>query len=144
MTGKDLQKAVVDLARTLGWKVAHFPAMQGRDGIWRTAVAADGKGFPDLLLVRDRCIVVEIKGDGDRLRDEQADWLTAFRMAGIAAHVWTPASWETGEIERILTARKQDVRLGAPALPLTGPEREDVIGRLAEGFPPELLGGIPT
>jgi len=111
VTGKDLQKAVIDLARTLGWKVAHFSAMQGRDGIWRTPVAADGKGFPDLMLVRDRTIVVEIKGDGDRLRPDQKDWMTAFRMAGTAAHVWTPGSWDSGEIERVLTARSQEHRM---------------------------------
>ena len=126
MTGKDLQKLVIAKAHELGWKVAHFPPVRGMDG-WRSAVAADGKGFPDLLLLRDRQIIAEIKGDSDRLRSDQADWLTAFRMAGIAAHVWTPASWESGEIERVLTARTQDVRRGAPSLPLTGPEREAVI-----------------
>lgn len=112
VTGKDLQKYVIDLARTLQWKVAHFPPIQARDG-WRTPVAADGKGFPDLLMVRERQIVVEIKGDGDRLRPEQSDWLTAFRMAGIAAHVWTPSSWESGEVDRILTARTQKPPDGA-------------------------------
>jgi VRR-NUC domain len=73
-------------------------------------VAADGKGFPDLLLVRDRVIVAEIKGDSDRMRPEQREWLSAFRLAGVAAYVWTPESWRSGEIERILRAREQGRR----------------------------------
>jgi len=71
-----------------------------------------------MLLVRDRVIVAEVKGDSDRLRPEQRDWLTAFRMAGVAAHVWDPEAWRSGEVERILTARTQEVRRGAPELPL--------------------------
>jgi len=117
LKGRELQKAIIEMARQLGWKVAHTPPIATERG-WRTAVAADGKGFPDLVLVRDRLIVAEVKGDTDRLRPEQRDWLTAFRMAGISAHVWTPDSWRTGEVERILTARTQEVRRGAPELPL--------------------------
>jgi hypothetical protein len=106
LKGRELQKAIIELARRLGWKVAHTPPIATERG-WRTAVAADGKGFPDLVLVRDRVIVAEVKGDSDRLRPEQKQWLSAFRMAGIPAHVWTPQSWRSGEIERILKARSQ-------------------------------------
>ena len=104
--GRDLQRGIIDLARTLGWLVAHTPPIKTERG-WRTAVAADGKGFPDLLMLRDRIIVAEIKGDEDRLRPEQERWLTAFRMAGVAAFLWTPADWEGGEIDRVLRARSQ-------------------------------------
>ena len=62
-------------------KVAHFPAIQDVRGTWRTPVAADGKGFPDLLLVRDRVIAVECKGEKEPVRREQEAWLTAFRLA---------------------------------------------------------------
>jgi hypothetical protein len=104
--GRELQHAVIDMARRLGWKVAHTPPVSTDRG-WRTAVAADGKGFPDLLLVRDRVIVVEIKGT-DRLRPEQREWLTAFRMAGVPAYVWTPKEWASGDVERVLRARGQE------------------------------------
>jgi hypothetical protein len=106
LTGRELQDAVIDLARRLGWMVAHTPPVKSEHG-WRTPVRADGKGFPDLLLVRDRVIVAEIKGT-DRLSADQQRWLSAFRMAGIAAHVWTPQSWRSGEVERILRARSQE------------------------------------
>ena len=71
---------------------------------WRTAVAADGKGFPDLLLVREQVIVAEIKGDGDKLRPEQEAWLEAFSRAGVPSFVWTPEDWRSGEVERVLRA----------------------------------------
>lgn len=108
LKGRDLQRAIIDMARRLGWRVAHFASMQGRDGIWRTPAQADGKGFPDLVLVRDRVIVAEIKGDNDRLKPAQEEWLSAIRMAGIAAHVWTSKEWASGEVERILKARSQE------------------------------------
>lgn len=107
MKGRDLQHAIIDAARLTGWLVAHTPPIRTERG-WRTAVAADGKGFPDLLLLRERIIVAEVKGDEDRLRPEQAKWLSAFRMAGVAAYLWTPREWMSGEIDRILHARAQE------------------------------------
>lgn len=105
MNGRDLQKLVIAKARTRGWLVGHFPTIQGRNGIWRTPVAADGKGFPDLLLLRDRQLIVEIKGDGDRLRDEQETWLMAFRLAGVETYVWRTADWDSGAVNNILERR---------------------------------------
>lgn len=105
LTGRQLQHAVIDLARRTGWKVAHTPPVQTERG-WRTAVAADGKGFPDLLLVRERVIVAEIKGS-DRVSPEQRAWLDAFRLAGVPAYVWTPEEWASGAVEGILRARSQ-------------------------------------
>ncbi len=104
MKGRDLQRAIIDLARTLGWRVAHTPPIPTERG-WRTAVAADGKGFPDLLLLRDRVIAAEVKGTRDRLRPEQEEWLTAFRLAGCCAYVWTPAEWADGTVASTLAAR---------------------------------------
>lgn len=44
----ELQSAVIELARTLGYRVAHFRAARTAQG-WRTPVEADGAGFPDLV-----------------------------------------------------------------------------------------------
>lgn len=108
LKGRDLQRGIIDLAHRLGWMVAHFPPVPGYgERAWRTPVAADGKGFPDLLLVRDRLIVAEIKGT-DRLSPHQRRWLDAFRLAGTPAYVWTPKEWASGEVERILRARSQE------------------------------------
>lgn len=110
LSGKPLQKGIIDTARRLGWRVAHTPPVLTKHG-WRTAVAADGKGFPDLFLLRERAMVIEVKGDGDKLTKEQEVWLTAFRLAGIEAHVGTPALWLDGTIEEWLRERR---RVAAP------------------------------
>lgn len=106
MRGRDLQNGIIDLARTHGWLVAHTPPVETTRG-WRTPIRADGKGFPDLLMVRDRVIVAEIKGSHDRLRPEQEVWLHAFRLAGIDAYVWTAAEWDNGDIAHVLSVRER-------------------------------------
>ena len=65
MKGKDLQKAVIELAHHYRWWAVHNPSVETKQG-WRTALAADSKGFPDLLLFRDRAIAIEVKGVGAR------------------------------------------------------------------------------
>lgn len=87
---KDWQRQVIDLARTLRWRVAHFRPAMTKHG-WVTPVAADGKGWPDLLLVRDRVIAAELKADAGKLSADQQTWLDALAHAGIETHVWRPA-----------------------------------------------------
>lgn len=107
LRGKPLQKGIIHEARLKGWRVAHFPAIRVEWG-YQTPVAADGKGFPDLLLVRDRVIVAEVKGDGDSLKPHQALWIEAFQLAGQEVYVWTPRDWRDGVIERILSSRSRE------------------------------------
>lgn len=104
IAGKALQKAIIDLAHRQGFLVAHFTAVKTEFG-WRVPVAADGKGWPDLVLVRDRLIAAEIKGDGDSLSAEQKRWQAALGLAGVETYVWTPRSWLEGDVERVLTHR---------------------------------------
>lgn len=92
MKGKELQKAVVDFAHFRSWKVAHFPSVETTTG-WRTGVAADGKGWPDLFLVRDRAVAIEIKGKGDTVKADQEDWHQRLRRAGVEVYVVTPSDW---------------------------------------------------
>ena len=94
----ELLSCVIDTARLFGWRVAHFRPSQTKNG-WRTAVQGDGKGFPDLILVRDCVLAVELKVGGNTLSDEQAEWIEAFRTAGVAAHVWTDSDWFSGVVE---------------------------------------------
>ncbi len=56
-------------------------------------------------MVRERVLVAEIKGDGDRLSEEQAAWIAAFASAGVEAHVWTPKDWREGRVEEALARR---------------------------------------
>jgi hypothetical protein len=91
LTEKDWMRQVVDLARLLGWRVAHFRPAMTKHG-WVTPVAADGKGFPDLLCTRrGRLLVAELKSDSGKIAPEQEVWLEAFRAAGAEVFVWRPA-----------------------------------------------------
>jgi hypothetical protein len=83
------QDQVMQLAHVYGWRVAHFRPAQTSKG-WRTAVAADGKGFPDLVLVRERLIVAELKSRTGVISPEQDAWLQATAHAGVETHVWRP------------------------------------------------------
>lgn len=103
MTEAELQAAVIELAQWNGWKVAHFRPAQNSRGDWRTPVAADGKGFPDLVMVsRFGVLVIELKAENGRLRPAQRAWLEAMDEAGVRNEVWRPSDWTSGKIERIL------------------------------------------
>jgi hypothetical protein len=103
---KDLQRAIIDLAHLLGWRVAHFrPSQTGAR--WVTAVSADGVGFPDLVLARKGHVVIaELKASKGRISPAQAEWLAALQpeIAGARLRVflWKPADWFEGRIEAAL------------------------------------------
>jgi len=101
----EFQLQVIEYAQARGWRVAHFRAVrvQRRDGttFWETPVAADGRGFPDLLMLRrGGAVVAELKVPPNTPTDEQEAWLAAFRLLGVPAVVWTPADWPA--IEEVL------------------------------------------
>jgi len=92
VTEAQFQKQVVDLAHLKGWKVAHFrsvPVKRGSRVTYQTPVGADGKGFPDLVLVRDRVVFAELKV-GTSLRPDQKTWIGLLGEASAEVHVWRP------------------------------------------------------
>ena len=99
MSERDWQDQVIVFARLRGWLVAHFrPALTSKG--WRTPVTADGAGFPDLVMVRDRVIVVKLKSETGRTTAEQARWLAALEAAHAEHYVWRPSDWP--EVEAVL------------------------------------------
>jgi len=97
------QDQVVTLAHLFGWTVAHFrPARTARG--WRTPVAADGAGFPDLVLVKEgRLICAELKSQRGKLSAAQEMWLALLStVPGVLAVVWKPADWDViaSELQR--------------------------------------------
>jgi VRR-NUC domain len=104
MTEQELLDNVLEMARLFGWRVAHFRPAMTKHG-WRTPVSADGKGFPDLVLVRDRVIFVELKAAKGHMSPEQLDWMAAFSNANAECHVWRPIDWLDGTIETALRSR---------------------------------------
>jgi VRR-NUC domain len=102
MSEQELLDCVVELSHVLGFKVAHFRAARTAHG-WRTPVAADGAGWPDLTIVgRGRVIFAELKAERGRTSDEQKDWLAWLSDAGATATVWRSADWLDGTIESVL------------------------------------------
>lgn len=105
MLESELQRSVIDLAHLLGWRVAHFrsvPVKHGDRTAYATPVQADGAGFPDLVLCRERVIFAELKSDRGRLSTEQMDWMFSLGEAGAERYIWYPQAWRDGTIEEVL------------------------------------------
>lgn len=95
-------RQVLQFARLLRWRTAHFRPGLTQSGRWVTAVQGDGAGFPDLLLARGpRLVVAELKVGRNKPTEAQEDWLRAFNAAGVEAYVWRPEQWQA--IERFLS-----------------------------------------
>lgn len=110
MIEDDLLTAVLDMARLFGLRVAHFRPANTERG-WRTAVQADGKGYPDLTIAGPGGLLFrELKSATGRLSAEQQDWAATLASAGADFAVWRPEDLRTKRIERELRAiRKQRV-----------------------------------
>lgn len=102
---REFQRQVIEYARLHGWRTLHIRPARTAHG-WRTPVAGQGVGFPDILCVGERVpvagrlVVVELKSARGKLTEAQKEWLAALALAGVETHVWKPDSWP--EIERIL------------------------------------------
>lgn len=73
------QSEVIKAARIHGWKIAHFRPAMTKHG-WVTAVAGDGAGFPDCVLIREqRLIFAELKSDKGKLHPQQKEWLESLK-----------------------------------------------------------------
>jgi hypothetical protein len=91
---KEFQKLVIELARTLGWTVAHFHTIKDARRGWVTPAAADGAGFVDLVLAgRDQILFRELKTRTGRLSVDQQAWGEILTRNGADYGVWRPADW---------------------------------------------------
>jgi len=99
---KDLQKGIIDIAHRFGWLVAHFTSMTDSRGFNRTPVMADGKGFPDLCLVRERIVFAEVKAGRNQLSAEQKAWRDAIIKAGGEWYEWREGDYDHGVVEAVL------------------------------------------
>ncbi len=121
MSERELQSAVIECARVLGWRVAHFrPALTARG--WRTPVQADGAGFPDLCMAHPkqrRLLFVELKAARGRLSLEQVEWLDTLTDSECCeVYCWYPADWLDGTVEGLLRHHPhREVELETEATP---------------------------
>ena len=100
LSEKDFLKQIIALAQTLGWSCAHFKTahIQRGDGsnYYATPVQADGKGFPDLVLLRPpRLLFIELKTDRGRPTPGQCKWQTELNsIPGVHAFMFRPSDWD--------------------------------------------------
>lgn len=90
---------VIDLAHILHWRVAHFRPARTKYG-WRTAVSANGAGFPDCVFLRERVVYAELKSEKGQLTPEEYEWLTALAEASQEVYLWKPSDFD--EIQKVL------------------------------------------
>lgn len=92
---RDFRGQVIDLARLMGWRVAHFRPALRQSGKWSTPVQADGAGFPDLVLVRPpRIIFAELKVARRKPTPQQQAWLQDLAECPVEVYLWRPSDWE--------------------------------------------------
>lgn len=96
------QQRVIDYLRLRGYRVAHF--RPGRTlHSWRTAVGADGMGWPDIVALKPDAVpalvILELKSDVAKPSWEQHVWLDAW------ANIFPP---ELGYMRLIRVLRPND------------------------------------
>ncbi len=113
------QQQVTELAERLGWSWMHAERVvtrrTDRSGAERFVNETPlrgplGKGWPDLVLVRERIVFAELKSASGRLTPEQRvvvgteDDEGLLEVAGAEVHVWAPADFD--EVVATLTRRR--------------------------------------
>ncbi len=94
---KEFMEQIIELGHSYNWRIAHFRPAMKKDGTWVTPVSADGKGFPDLVLVKPKhkVIFLELKSEKAKLSIEQENWWRLLRQAkGIYVNMFRPSDWD--------------------------------------------------
>ena len=93
MTERQLQEAVLKLARLRGWLCYHTHDSRRSQ-----------PGFPDLVLVRPPDVLfVELKSAKGVVSLAQEDWLLRLQHSKhVRTELWRPKDWTSGQIEKVL------------------------------------------
>lgn len=95
---KEFQAFLIGYAQKKGWRVAHFRKVLvtvGKKTHYETPAAADGAGWPDLVLCRPpEILFVELKVKKNPLTFEQDKWISDIGKCGMSVHIWRPEDWE--------------------------------------------------
>ena len=93
ITEKAWMAQIVQLAKLMGFSVYHpFLSIHSE------------RGFPDLTLVRERLILVELKTEKGKLTLDQERWIEMLRKANVEIYVWRPSDFD--EVVRVLGRRQ--------------------------------------
>ncbi len=107
MTEKELTKLLQKTLKQTGWLGAHFH--DSRREIKPNVFIGDlsAKGFPDIVAIKkNRLLVVELKSETGKLREQQPEWLDAFSDVGAEVFLWRPTHWKNGAITQVLLSDK--------------------------------------
>ena len=102
MTEAELQNAVIDLCKLLNWSYYH--TYNSRRSV---------PGFPDMCLVKDRIIFVELKSEKGRLSPAQRQWRDDIQGAGGEWYLIRPTG--LADFAKVLQAPLQNKLLSAHA-----------------------------
>ena len=80
---------MVKQAKAQGWMVYHTYDSRRSE-----------EGFPDLVLLRERLVFVELKREGEEPTKAQQVWLGKLWQAGYEAYLWRPS--DEDEVARVL------------------------------------------
>lgn len=98
MSEAELQRNVLDAAKTIGWLRYHTYMSKGSQ-----------PGFPDLVLLhkkQDRCVFVELKRERGTQSPEQVEYENVLRaLTYVEYYLWRPRHWFDGTI--INTLKKE-------------------------------------
>lgn len=105
MSEKELEDAVLAIAKTLGYRCFHpLTAIREQKGVgkrYMTAYQGD-RGFPDWVYARKgKVLFVEYKKEGRYPDPDQRAWLAEL---GPLARLWRPSNLSSGEILETLTS----------------------------------------
>lgn len=102
MAERDLQAAIIEAAKYLGWRIMHTRPGRTAHG-WTTPIQGHA-GFPDLVLLRPpRLVFAELKTAKGELTIEQSLWFNGLKACVKAeVYLWKPRDWESGAIEAVL------------------------------------------
>jgi len=80
---KVFRHQVIELCKLFGWK--HYFT-------W-TSIHSP-KGFPDLVMVRERILFAELKTRKGKVTPNQQEWLDALKEAKQEVYLWRPADFD--------------------------------------------------
>lgn len=105
MNEAELQRTVLDAARLGGWIVHHSRPALTSTGRWVTPLSGD-PGLPDLILVRERVLWLELKSERGVVSTHQTVWIGQLRKAGQDVRVVRPADLDGIVAELIAKPRR--------------------------------------
>lgn len=93
MDEAEFQRRVIRRARLGGWFTVHVRKAMAQGERWITAT--DPPGWPDLVLIRERVVFVELKKVGSYLSPAQRVVHDRLAAAGAELYVWRPTDWRS-------------------------------------------------